>query len=611
MESKGSIALAIQARNHALTGCFLFMSIAVTAQDKSLRVEFARTYSAVLASNRPGTEAVEASLAQFGAEARETPVPGVVELRFADVAVEAEAATSTTDDVHWKLAHRLSAESPAYAVVAPDFEVDLPQEEPLRQSQECPPCPPRSVRGYPDGDKSNPDALNEPEWHLDAQHGANVKAAWEQFFGGDSAAGAGIVIGHPDTGYTEHPELTDGSPAGGGLDPESGFDFLDEMIDRDPKDPLISGLLRFPSHGTRTGSVIVSATGSQMEEATTWVSGVAPAATLVPLRVTEGVVLAPRDLGRLRVDVKRLANAISAAVGDDRAQVKKRADVISISLGGLPSVRLKQAIREAEQSDVIVVAAAGNYSRRFVVFPSAYATVVSVSASNYDSRPWSKSAYGSQIDISAPGETVWTAVSHPHPQFCLHASDGTSFATAITAGIAALWLSNPERAEMLRGLRDEKRLAPTFRRALREGFREVENWPENRYGPGIIDAVKLLSLDEAAEPGLAIESELVSWCEGDYESAYDELRAILRDVDDPRTRIQTLLDGSDLCSCDTDRCNPSLANEIAFIYAVDEEVANAFEDLNSASSPTASNYRRIRDAILQRRISPQLRLALE
>jgi hypothetical protein len=71
---------------------------------------------------------------------------------------------------------------------------------------------------------------------------------------GGAAKGAGSLIGQPDTGFTDHPELGDGA-----LDLTRDWDVLDgdddahDPLRRRPGNPFDS-----PGHGTSTASVIVS-----------------------------------------------------------------------------------------------------------------------------------------------------------------------------------------------------------------------------------------------------------------------------------------------------------------------------------------------------------------
>src|SRR6185436_3448051 len=97
----------------------------------------------------------------------------------------------------------------------------------------------------------DPGTENNFEWNLDS---LRVPDAWTQF--GAASPGGGIVVGHPDTGYTRHPEILSAR-----LRAADGHDFEDE--DNDASDPLTGGFLRNPGHGTGTSSVIFSARGLQ------------------------------------------------------------------------------------------------------------------------------------------------------------------------------------------------------------------------------------------------------------------------------------------------------------------------------------------------------------
>ena len=239
-----------------------------------------------------------------------------------------------------------------------------------------------------------PGALENPEWSL-SDRGANVLAAWTLFKG--RRPGEGVVVAHPDTGYRPHPEIWNATITASPIHPADGWDFEDG--DPDPTDDLVAGTWKNPGHGTRTASVIVSPEGSQLAGAARRMSGVAPAAHLIPLRVTRGVAM---------LDMGNLADAISHASGSDRSRVKRKADVISISLGGAPSRRLRDAVRRARLENVIVLAAAGN-DVRTVVWPARYEDVIAVAASNFDSKPWKGSCAGKAVWVTAPGETVWCA----------------------------------------------------------------------------------------------------------------------------------------------------------------------------------------------------------
>ena len=252
------------------------------------------------------------------------------------------------------------------------------------------------------------------------RHPVPEPEAWAEF----GVKGEGIVVGHPDTGYTRHAEIWD-TPSR--IRIADSYDFV--LRRPDAVDPLERGN---PGHGTTTASVIMSSTGGA---GATFVSGVAPAATLIPLRVTPRVVLVGFD---------RLAEAIRYAT--DRG-----CHVISMSLGGGFFLGLEEAIDCAVRQGLIVMAAAGNYSP-FVVWPARYPDCIAVAATNADDAPWTFSSRGGKVAVSAPGESVWTATfdldrTPPTPYLDRH--NGTSFAVAHLAGVTALWLAHHGRDNLL------------------------------------------------------------------------------------------------------------------------------------------------------------------
>ena len=82
------------------------------------------------------------------------------------------------------------------------------------------------------------------------------------------------------------------------------------------------------------------------------------------------------------------------------------------------------------------MAAAGNYVG-FVTAPASYPECLAVAATNVDDQPWSGSSRGAQVDISAPGQAVWTAATNKGPNgpvYTVEQGDGTSFAVATWPG---------------------------------------------------------------------------------------------------------------------------------------------------------------------------------
>ena len=332
------------------------------------------------------------------------------------------------------------------------------------------------------GTKPLPES-DDPAWSIKE---VKVLEAWK-LFPVNKEPGAEVIVGHPDTGYSEHPEIISR------LLVKKGHDYVKD--DADAKDDLDSGLLLFPGHGTGTSSVIVSPKGAQGDYGSSngtpiAVWGVAPGAKLIPLRVSRSVVL---DVPWAGSGVLNLAKAIELAA--DRG-----AHVVSMSLGtGVGSSRLLKAVQYAQRQGVIVLAAAGNYVP-FVVWPAAYSEVIAVAASNARRETWKYSSLGSAVDVTAPGESVWCAgVSRP-AQFSVGRGSGTSFAVATVAGIAALWLSHHGRDKLVQRFGAEK-IPIIFNRILRNTCVPVPAWRFG-FGRGLVSAEGVLAaaLDDPLTP---------------------------------------------------------------------------------------------------------------
>lgn len=320
-------------------------------------------------------------------------------------------------------------------------------------------------------------ALNNCEWSVEQ---VKARAAWT--YSGDQGRpkqGEGTVVGHPDTGYTTHPEIWSNDPRQNRLLAEKGYDFW--RNDSDARDDLERGLgcsiatgfVCFPGHGTGTCSVIMSGEGSP-NGLPVFVTGIAPAAKLIPFRVAPTVVL---------WSPKRLAQAVYRAVDTG-------CHVISISMGGLPSGYLHDAVRYAVANGVIVCCAAGNYSP-WVVWPAAYEEAIAVAACNAAEKPWRFSSSGRVVAVSAPGESVWRA-NPTDPGKPVAPSSGTSYAVATTAGVAALWMAHHGRDKLIAAVGKE-RIAALFKTILTtKGCNKPDRWDTNAFGAGIVDGLKVL-----------------------------------------------------------------------------------------------------------------------
>lgn len=306
---------------------------------------------------------------------------------------------------------------------------------------------------------SDPGLASRPRW---APELISVEQAWAYSRRlGRPVAGRGSVIAQLDTGLATHPVL-----AGANVIP--GEDLVDG--DLDPTDPL--GYWGNPGHGTATASVIVSRHADVLQ-------GVAPSASLLPIRCIQSVIV---------VFAGQVAEAIDRAVA-------RGAHVVTMSLGGLSSFALERALRRAAQADVIILAAAGNCYPE-VVFPAADPNCTAVGGCNAYRKRWRGSARGAAVDISAPAENVFRAFVSKDAAPGVGQGEGTSFAVAMMAGIAACWLAHHGRARVIEGARRRGlTVNELFRRLVRATSDAPPDWDSLNDGAGIANVHSLLRAD--------------------------------------------------------------------------------------------------------------------
>lgn len=381
----------------------------------------------------------------------ETDVSKPELMRWFQVGGSLRVAGLSATQAAWEAAHRLAS--------AGDYEIE-PQVPKTTYQPSRPAVRSGGARPHLPGSSSK-------TWALEK---AGVLDAWKLAPPpGGRKHGAGVVIGHPDTGYTRHREIYPTA-----LDLQLDRDVLEG--DDDAEDPMLEGSR---GHGTSTGTVIAS-------RATREVTGTAPAATLRPIRsIVDVVVIFGGPVARA-IDYARRSGA----------------DVISMSLGGLFLGGVRDAVNAAVEDGCIVMAAAGNVWP-WVAEPANYPACIAVAAVNANDAKWVDSASGHQVAISAPGESVWTAVWIDGTQK-VKRSSGTSYAVAHIAGIAALWLAFHGGPATLRA-KYGRLTSAAFRRVLTSTARTPAGWDASSMGAGIVDAHALLqaSLPEATELGAA------------------------------------------------------------------------------------------------------------
>ena len=114
-------------------------------------------------------------------------------------------------------------------------------------------------------------------------------------------------------------------------------------------------------------------------------------------------------------------------------QLKNKPDIINCSFAtrsGLGTV-----VDELVNMGVTVVAGAGNEHKEVYQQPAKFDSVITVAATNQYGNAWSSSNYGACVDISAPGEHIYTADIENDSSYTFY--NGTSLSTPFVSAAAA------------------------------------------------------------------------------------------------------------------------------------------------------------------------------
>lgn len=311
------------------------------------------------------------------------------------------------------------------------------------------------------------------QWHYDLINGPG---AWQLAPDGGEGASVAVLdsgLFSPNGTTAWHPDLA--------ANVDAGRDFVDN--DFYPEDPGSSvGASVF--HGTHVAGTVAAEVNGE------GIGGVAFGSRIVPVRV-----LGEGGTGSSTA----LIDAIRWVTGQSPALSSPRADVVNLSLGGLPRIQaLEDAIAFGVGRGMIFVGAAGNSATSTQSFPAASPNVLAVSAVDAAGRLSSYSNFGSWIDLAAPGgdasrdgnndgraDLIWsTSAVGQSGQFVASYTglQGTSMATPHVSGVVAL----------LKAQKDT--LTYSEVRALLESG-ELTDYPGSRndqLGYGVLDAAKAL-----------------------------------------------------------------------------------------------------------------------
>lgn len=278
----------------------------------------------------------------------------------------------------------------------------------------------------------------EMQWYLDALH---VPAAQQ------ISNGQGVVVGVVDSGVDAgNPDLA------GRLLPGKSVDFNrpDAGTDTDGHGTAMIGIIA--GNGAGGGAL-----------------GVAPGSKVLPVR-------SDTDLEAT------LPSGIKYAV-------EHGAKVINVSASGqgTSAYDMREALQDAFNHDVVVVAGAGNVSngQSQIGLPANYPGVVAVTGTDKSGNFWPGSVQGPEAAVAAPAVDGVSVASRQSPdaQRGYRGGDGTSNSTAIVSGVVAL----------IRAKYPNLNAASVINRLIRTADDKGPAGRDPQYGFGVVDPVEALT----------------------------------------------------------------------------------------------------------------------
>ncbi|MDP2631811.1 MAG: S8 family peptidase [Candidatus Uhrbacteria bacterium] len=289
--------------------------------------------------------------------------------------------------------------------------------------------------------KTPDDPLLNEQWYLGA---ISAEDAWDTETGSRevivAVLDAGVDLNHPDLDMNIW--TNPGEIAGNGIDDDKngfvddihGWDFVDN--DHDPVPYVGSGSTNDAiAHGSLVAGLI-GAEGNNGEG----VTGVAWKVSIMSIRILDATG------GGSSYNATRAINYA----------VQNGADVINLSFSGDESTNdLRDAVRDAYQAGVVVVAALGNNARNTdiePIYPACYKSgledwIIGVASSGLTDDHSTFSNYGKNCtDISAPGEQIdgltYNDSSNGFTDLYAYGWNGTSMSAPLVSGAAVLLIAH-------------------------------------------------------------------------------------------------------------------------------------------------------------------------
>jgi subtilisin family serine protease len=278
---------------------------------------------------------------------------------------------------------------------------------------------------------------NQPE-----DHDLDSPEAW------DVARGDTVpIIGIADTGVLySHPDLAtniwrnwaewNGLPGvdddgNGYIDDFRGWDWVNAtsgwpgedytIPDYDPSD--------FNGHGTHLAGIVAAISNNGVGGA--GISGgsyPSKGARIMPLRIGWSANNQDTEVGL--VDMQFAADAIYYAIN-------KGATVINCSWGSSNSGGLRIAVDYAIAGGIVVITSAGNDSNQTAHYLAGRSDVISVANTDPNDVKYSESNFGTWVDVSAPGVSIYSTYS-AHYTASYGYMTGTSMSAAMVTGLTAI-----------------------------------------------------------------------------------------------------------------------------------------------------------------------------
>jgi thermitase len=239
--------------------------------------------------------------------------------------------------------------------------------------------------------------VNDPylgnEWHLSK---VNALTAW------DTAVGNGITLAILDSGINvNHPDLKDRLVA--------GYNFYNNNAD----------VTDVCGHGTAVAGV-----GAASANNAVGVAGIAGSARIMPVRVAYN-----DSSAGCYAYYSTIASGLTFAADNG-------ARIANVSYGGVAgSASVQSAARYMKSKGGLVFVSAGNSNIDENITTDG--SMVAVSATDSADNKASFSSWGNFVTLSAPGVGIWTT----NNAGSYSAWNGTSFASPLSAGVAALIMS--------------------------------------------------------------------------------------------------------------------------------------------------------------------------